>query len=131
MRKILCLFTLLLGISLGFTSCKNTKSDVKFNLAVIGVVDNTPTNIHFDFESNVTNVPMTFMAVRSEAVTENPTEEQVNDAYQWLQDYVKVNIIDEMPAETQYSISIKGYVHESVSGVTVAVDKVFSNIDND
>ena len=121
---------------IAFTSCKDVKPEYKFKLEIAGEVVDTPTNIQGDFLVNVCNdttiaeyaarnvrtaeaeVPSTIMSI---------AEKEGIEANKWLDDYIQNNVIAELAPTTEYNITVKGYVHEEVSGITFSVDKVFTD----
>lgn len=129
MKKFFIMCFVALLATLALLSCDGTKPEFKFDLEVAGDVSDTPTQINADFHASVTNVPVveTQTMLFSAAPTKDITSPEGADALQWLDEYIKTNVIDEMGPETVYEIKVKGYVHEKVTGLTFSVDKKFSN----
>lgn len=130
---ILCAMFLALG---AFTSCKGVKPEFKFQLELTGDVADSTTAIKGDFAINVTNeAAQDFNAVYVlGAVADNAilsiAEPQGAQANEWLDNYIQENVINEFTATTEYYIAVKGYVHETLTGITFSVDKVFTNRTN-
>lgn len=129
MKKFFAMFIVAFLATFALSSCDGTKPEFKFDLEVSGDVSDTPTSIVADFNASVTNVPVveTQTMLFSAAPTKDITSPEGVDALQWLDDYIKTNVLDEMGPETVYEIKVKGYVHEKVTGLTFSVDKKFSN----
>lgn len=126
---ILCAMFLALG---AFTSCKDVKPEFKFQLKLTGDVADSTTAIKGDFAVNVTNeIIGDFNAtyVLTDANTEilSIAEPKGVQANEWLENYVQENVINEFSVTTDYYIAVKGYVHETLTGITFSVDKVFTN----
>lgn len=129
MRKLLT-FCLLAMFAIGLSSCKETKPEFKFQLTLSGDVQDAPTQIHSDFNVNVSNSPadVQLLSARSgEVQTVSIESEQGTDALQWLDTYIQKNVIDEMGPQTTYYILVKGFVNEKLTGLTFAVNKEFTN----
>ena len=130
---ILCAMFLALG---AFTSCKDVKPEFKFQLELTGDVADSTTAIKGDFAINVTNeAAQDFNAVYVlGAAADNAilsiAEPQGAQANEWLDNYIQENVINEFTATTEYYIAVKGYVHETLTGITFSVDKVFTNRTN-
>ena len=130
---ILCAMFLALG---AFTSCKDVKPGFKFQLELTGDVADSTTAIKGDFAINVTNeAAQDFNAVYVlGAAADNAilsiAEPQGAQANEWLDNYIQENVINELTATTEYYIAVKGYVHETLTGITFSVDKVFTNRTN-
>lgn len=135
MKKFLTICCVLFMTLIAFTSCKDVKPEYKFKLEIAGEVVDTPTNIQGDFSVNVCNdaiaeydaryvrtaeaeVPSTIMSI---------AEQEGTETNKWLDNYIQNNVIAELAPTTEYNITVKGYVHEEVSGITFSVDKVFTN----
>lgn len=130
-RFIVSLCVLLLTLAT-FTSCKDVKPEFKFQLELTGDVADATTAIKGDFAVNVTNeIINDFNAtyVLTDANTEilSIAEPRGVQANEWLENYVQENVINEFSATTDYYIAVKGYVHETLTGLTFSVDKVFTN----
>ena len=132
MKKFITICCVLFLVLAAFTSCKDVKPEFKFQLELTGDVSDTTTAIKGDFAVNVTNeIINDFNAtyVLTDANTEilSIAEPKGVQANEWLENYVQENVINEFSATTDYYIAVKGYVHETLTGLTFSVDKVFTN----
>ena len=132
MKKFITICCVLFLVLAAFTSCKDVKPEFKFQLELTGDVSDTTTAIKGDFAVNVTNeIINDFNAtyVLTDANTEilSIAEPKGAQANEWLENYVQENVINEFSATTDYYIAVKGYVHETLTGLTFSVDKVFTN----
>ena len=132
MKKFITICCVLFLSLAAFTSCKDVKPEFKFQLELKGDVADATTAIKGDFAVNVTNeIINDFNAtyVLTDANTEilSIAEPRGVQANEWLENYVQENVINEFSATTDYYIAVKGYVHETLTGLTFSVDKVFTN----
>lgn len=132
MKKFITICCVLFLVLAAFTSCKDVKPEFKFQLELTGDVADATTAIKGDFAVNVTNeIINDFNAtyVLTDANTEilSIAEPKGVQANEWLENYVQENVINEFSATTDYYIAVKGYVHETLTGLTFSVDKVFTN----
>lgn len=132
MKKFITICCMLFLVLAAFTSCKDVKPEFKFQLELTGDVADATTAIKGDFAVNVTNeIINDFNAtyVLTDANTEilSIAEPKGAQANEWLENYVQENVINEFSATTDYYIAVKGYVHETLTGLTFSVDKVFTN----
>lgn len=132
MKKFITICCVLFLVLAAFTSCKDVKPEFKFQLELKGDVADATTAIKGDFAVNVTNeIINDFNAtyVLTDANTEilSIAEPKGTQANEWLENYVQENVINEFSATTDYYIAVKGYVHETLTGLTFSVDKVFTN----
>lgn len=132
MKKFITICCALFLVLTAFTSCKDVKPEFKFQLELKGDVADATTAIKGDFAVNVTNeIINDFNAtyVLTDANTEilSIAEPKGAQANEWLENYVQENVINEFSATTDYYIAVKGYVHETLTGLTFSVDKVFTN----
>ncbi len=132
MKKFITICCVLFLSLAAFTSCKDVKPEFKFQLELTGDVADATTAIKGDFAVNVTNeIINDFNAtyVLTDANTEilSIAEPKGVQANEWLENYVQENVINEFSATTDYYIAVKGYVHETLTGLTFSVDKVFTN----
>ena len=130
MKKILFAIVMASLMMLAFTSCKDVKPEFKFQLALVGDVADSATCIAGDFNINACNNADVFAAI-------NDTDEIVSivapegaEANRWLENYIEENVINEFYSTTEYSVSVKGFVHEVNTGMTFSVDKTFTNHQN-
>ena len=130
MKKILFAIVMAASMMLAFASCKDVKPEFKFQLALVGDVADSATCIAGDFDINVCNNADVFATI-------NDTDEIVSivapegaEANRWLEDYIEENVINEFYSTTEYSVSVKGFVHEVNTGMTFSVDKTFTNHQN-
>ena len=130
MKKILFAIVMVSLMMLAFTSCKDVKPEFKFQLALVGDVADSATCIAGDFDINVCNNADVFATI-------NDTDEIVSivapegaEANRWLENYIEENVINEFYFTTEYSVSVKGFVHEVNTGMTFSVDKTFTNHQN-
>ena len=130
MKKIFYVILMAASMMLAFTSCKDVKAEFKFQLALVGDVADSATCIAGDFDINVCNNADVFATI-------NDTDEIVSivapegaEANRWLEDYIEENVINEFYSTTEYSVSVKGFVHEVNTGMTFSVDKTFTNHQN-
>ena len=132
MKKFITICCVLFLVLAAFTSCKDVKPEFKFQLELTGDVADSTTAIKGDFAVNVTNeIINDFNAtyVLADANTEilSIAEPKGAQANEWLENYVQENVINEFSTTTDYYIAVKGYVHETLTGLTFSVDKVFTN----
>ena len=132
MKKFITICCALFLVLAALTSCKDVKPEFKFQLELTGDVADATTAIKGDFAVNVTNeIINDFNAtyVLTDANTEilSIAEPKGVQANEWLENYVQENVINEFSATTDYYIAVKGYVHETLTGLTFSVDKVFTN----
>lgn len=125
---LLCVSLLTLGF---LSSCKDVKPEFKFQLELSGDVSDSPTAVKGDFTINVTNEVVqnfndAYILGASKDVV-SITEPQGIQANEWLDKYIQENVINEFHDTTEYYIAVKGYVHETLTGITFSVDKVFTN----
>ena len=130
MKKILFAIVMASLMMLAFTSCKDVKPEFKFQLALVGDVADSATCIVADFDINVCHNADVFATI-------NDTDEIVSivapegaEANRWLENYIEENVINEFYSTTEYSVSVKGFVHEVNTGMTFSVDKTFTNHQN-
>ena len=130
MKKIFYVILMAASMMLAFTSCKDVKPEFKFQLALVGDVTDSATCIAGDFDINVCNNADVFATI-------NDTDEIVSivapegaEANRWLENYIEENVINEFYSTTEYSVSVKGFVHEVNTGMTFSVDKTFTNHQN-
>ena len=130
MKKIFYVILMAASMMLAFTSCKDVKPEFKFQLALVGDVADSATCIAGDFDINVCNNANVFATI-------NDTDEIVSivapegaEANRWLENYIEENVINEFYSTTEYSVSVKGFVHEVNTGMTFSVDKTFTNHQN-
>ena len=130
MKKILFAIVMASLMMLAFTSCKDVKPEFKFQLALVGDVADSATCIAGDFDINVCNNADVFATI-------NDTDEIVSivapegaEANRWLENYIEENVINEFYSTTEYSVSVKGFVHEVNTGMIFSVDKTFTNHQN-
>ena len=130
MKKILFAIVMSASMMLAFTSCKDVKPEFEFQLALVGDVADSATCIAGDFDINVCNNADVFATI-------NDTDEIVSivapegaEANRWLENYIEENVINEFYSTTEYSVSVKGFVHEVNTGMTFSVDKTFTNHQN-
>ena len=130
MKKIFYVILMAASMMLAFTSCKDVKPEFKFQLALVGDVADSATCIAGDFDINVCNNADVFATI-------NDTDEIVSivapegaEANRWLENYIEENVINEFYSTTEYSVSVKGFVHEVNTGMTFSVDKTFTNNQN-
>ena len=130
MKKIFYVILMAASMMLAFTSCKDVKPEFKFQLALVGDVADSATCIAGDFDINVCNNADVFATI-------NDTDEIVSivapegaEANKWLENYIEENVINEFYSTTEYSVSVKGFVHEVNTGMTFSVDKTFTNHQN-
>ena len=130
MKKIFYVILMAASMMLAFTSCKDVKPEFKFQLALVGDVADSATCIAGDFDINVCNNADVFATI-------NDTDEIVSivapegaEANRWLENYIEENVINEFYSTTEYSVSVRGFVHEVNTGMTFSVDKTFTNHKN-
>ena len=130
MKKIFYVILMAASMMLAFTSCKDVKPEFKFQLALVGDVADSATCIAGDFDINVCNNADVFATI-------NDTDEIVSivapegaEANRWLENYIEENVINEFYSTTEYSVSVRGFVHEVNTGMTFSVDKTFTNHQN-
>ena len=132
MKKFITICCVLFLVLAAFTSCKDVKPEFKFQLELTGDVADATTAIKGDFAVNVTNEIIndfnaTYVLAAANTEILSIAEPKGAQANEWLENYVQENVINEFSATTDYYIAVKGYVHETLTGLTFSVDKVFTN----
>ena len=129
MRKIL-LFLVMAFTLTAITSCKDVKPRFKFQLALNGEVADSVTAVQGDFDVNVCNNVVVFQTINDTTEVLSIASPEGNDANNWLDNYIQTNVISEFANSTEYVINVKGYVYETLTGITFSVDKTFTNKTN-
>ena len=129
MRKILLFLVMALTLT-AITSCKDVKPRFKFQLALNGEVADSVTAVQGDFDVNVCNNVVVFQTINDTTEVLSIASPEGNDANNWLDNYIQTNVIQEFPNSTEYVINVKGYVYETLTGITFSVDKTFTNKTN-
>ena len=129
MRKILLFLVMTLTLT-AITSCKDVKPRFKFQLALNGEVADSVTAVQGDFDVNVCNNVVVFQTINDTTEVLSIASLEGNDANNWLDTYIQTNIISEFANSTEYVINVKGYVYETLTGITFSVDKTFTNKTN-
>ena len=129
MRKILLFLVMALTLT-AITSCKDVKPRFKFQLALNGEVADSVTAVQGDFDVNVCNNVVVFQTINDTTEVLSIASPEGNDANNWLDNYIQTNVIQEFPNSTEYVINVKGYVHETLTGMTFSVNKTFTNKTN-
>ena len=129
MRKILLFLVMALTLT-AITSCKDVKPRFKFHLALNGEVADSVTAVQGDFDVNVCNNVVVFQTINDTTEVLSIASPEGNDANNWLDNYIQTNVISEFANSTEYVINVKGYVYETLTGITFSVDKTFTNKTN-
>lgn len=129
MKKILLFLVIALTLT-AITSCKDVKPRFKFQLALNGEVADSVTAVQGDFDVNVCNNVVVFQTINDTTEVLSIASPEGNDANNWLDNYIQTNIISEFANSTEYVINVKGYVYETLTGITFSVDKTFTNKTN-
>ena len=129
MRKILLFLVMALTLT-AITSCKDVKPRFKFQLALNGEVEDSVTAFQGDFDVNVCNNVVVFQTINDTTEVLSIASPEGNDANNWLDNYIQTNVISEFANSTEYVINVKGYVYETLTGITFSVDKTFTNKTN-
>ena len=129
MRKILLFLVMALTLT-AITSCKDVKPRFKFQLALNGEVADSVTAVQGDFDVNVCNNVVVFQTINDTTEVLSIASPEGNDANNWLDNYIQTNVISEFADSTEYVINVKGYVYETLTGITFSVDKTFTNKTN-
>lgn len=129
MRKILLFLVMALTLT-AITSCKDVKPRFKFQLALNGEVADSVTAVQGDFDVNVCNNVVVFQTINDTTEVLSIASPEGNDANNWLDNYIQTNVIQEFPNSTEYVVNVKGYVHDTLTGMTFSVDKTFTNKTN-
>lgn len=129
MRKILLFLVMTLTL-IAITSCKDVKPRFKFQLALNGEVADSVTAVQGDFDVNVCNNVVVFQTINDTTEVLSIASPEGNDANNWLDNYIQTNVISEFANSTEYVINVKGYVYETLTGITFSVDKTFTNKTN-
>ena len=130
MKKIFYVILMAASIMLAFTSCKDVKPEFKFQLALVGDVADSATCIAGDFDINVCNNADVFATINNADEIVSIVAPEGAEANRWLENYIEENVINEFYSTTEYSVSVKGFVHEVNTGMTFSVDKTFTNHQN-
>ena len=129
MKKILLFLVMALTLT-AITSCKDVKPRFKFQLALNGEVADSVTAVQGDFDVNVCNNVVVFQTINDTTEVLSIASHEGNDANNWLDNYIQTNVISEFADSTEYVINVKGYVYETLTGITFSVDKTFTNKTN-
>ena len=129
MRKILLFLVMALTLT-AIISCKDVKPRFKFQLALNGEVADSVTAVQGDFDVNVCNNVVVFQTINDTTEVLSIASPEGNDANNWLDNYIQTNVISEFANSTEYVINVKGYVYETLTGITFSVDKTFTNKTN-
>ena len=129
MRKILLFLVMALTL-IAITSCKDVKPRFKFQLALNGEVADSVTAVQGDFDVNVCNNVVVFQTINDTTEVLSIAAPEGNGANNWLDNYIQTNVISEFANSTEYVINVKGYVYETLTGITFSVDKTFTNKTN-
>ena len=129
MRKILLFLVMALTLT-AITSCKDVKPRFKFQLALNGEVADSVTAVQGDFDVNVCNNVVVFQTINDTTEVLSIASPEGNDANNWLDNYIQTNVISEFTNSTEYVINVRGYVYETLTGITFSVDKTFTNKTN-
>lgn len=129
MRKILLFLVMALTLT-AITSCKDVKPRFKFQLALNGEVADSVTAVQGDFDVNVCNNVVVFQTINDTTEVLSIASLEGNDANNWLDNYIQTNVISEFANSTEYVINVRGYVYETLTGITFSVDKTFTNKTN-
>ena len=129
MRKILLFLVMALTL-IAITSCKDVKPRFKFQLALNGEVADSVTAVQGDFDVNVCNNVVVFQTINDTTEVLSIASPEGNDANNWLDNYIQTNVISEFANSTEYVINVRGYVYETLTGITFSVDKTFTNKTN-
>lgn len=129
MRKILLFLVMALTLT-AITSCKDVKPRFKFQLALNSEVADSVTAVQGDFDVNVCNNVVVFQTINDTTEVLSIASPEGNDANNWLDNYIQTNVISEFANSTEYVINVKGYVYETLTGITFSVDKTFTNKTN-
>lgn len=122
MKRIV--YTALMMLILMFTtSCVDNEPKFSFNLEVMGEIQDDSSNIKTTFSANVMNVNLQTLAVSDE----EPTLEKQQEMNDWFDDYCIDYINQVTSASTLYNITMTGFVHEEKTGITMMVNKTFTN----
>lgn len=129
MRKILLFLVIALTLT-AITSCKDVKPRFKFQLALNGEVADSVTAVQGDFDVNVCNNVVVFQTINDTTEVLSIASPEGNDANNWLDNYIQTNVVSEFANSTEYVINVRGYVYETLTGITFSVDKTFTNKTN-
>ena len=129
MKKILLFLVMALTLT-AITSCKDVKPRFKFQLALNGEVADSVTAVQGDFDVNVCNNVVVFQTINDTTEVLSIASPEGNDANNWLDNYIHTNVVSEFANSTEYIINVKGYVYETLTGITFSVDKTFTNKTN-
>ena len=127
MKKLFFGLVAVLGMALMFTAChKNVTPEFKFQLEVKGLVNDSATKITSDFAGNVTNEVESLVVNEAEVLTLDAPE--AKKANEWVESYVSDIVTKNYSSNAKYSIHIKGYVKETLTGLVFSIDKTFTNL---
>lgn len=109
-----------------FSSCKDTKPEFNFDLQFDGQTEVVEPHINGSFDVNVTNEHV--LTLKSAQNLKSIEDSAGADALEWLDSYVYSNVVHELEqAKALYTIHVKGYVYEKLTGITFSVDKTYTN----
>ena len=128
MKKFFSAIFAVISLLLGVCSCKSVKPEFHFDLSITGDVYDAPTSIDGDFAVNVCNDNTIIEAINlKNAPVKSILEQEGVEANDWLDDYIKKNVLSYFSTNTTYDVYVKGYVKEMLTGLTFSVDKRFTN----
>ena len=112
-------------------SCDNTKSEIRFELNLTGNVADTTAHLTGDFNVNVTNIVVDKeLSLQMRKAANQNEVKLLNESPAtnvWLDEYIQKNVISQFASTTGYTIVVKGLIHESKTGITLTVNKTFTN----
>lgn len=129
MKNFLKILPVLACLLLGAVACNNVKPEFKFSLELTGDVSNAPTAIAGDFAVNVSNDQVNVFNLNEASAFYSIDAPEGVEANDWLESYIRSNVLNNFNDATNYDIYVKGYVKEINSGLLFSVDKRFTNKD--
>lgn len=113
-------------VVVAFSSCKGTKPEFTFDLQFEGQTEVVDQHLNGSFDINVTNEHV--LVLKSTQNLKSIEGSDGANALKWLNNYVDKNVINEFKqTKALYTIHVKGYVYEKLTGVVFSVDKTYSN----
>ena len=105
------------------TSCDNKKPEFKYQVDVGGQLAFVASETVSTFTAFVSNTTTPTMLSASPDVSAGESSVITSAA----EEYFEAQIKAALPTNTYYNITIKGYVTEKLTGITVAINKTFNN----
>jgi len=125
MKKLIFL-SLLALFGMFVVSCTGEKPNFQFNLTVTAEAQEPKTDIFVTSVSTVTNDRWVYFPPHEKTIMLGVTE-QFPEINNWIDEFIKKNLVAKLPDKTLYKINVVGWVKESNTGIMIFIDKNFTN----